>query len=117
MKDTNQKTKEAKKFRLGGMRGYLTTITSDKEAKYLVALDSKATWTAGTRLVKKNGSLISDDTFGIVKDGLFKYSNNYYTPSLHSYNSTTYVKQVLYPQTLFSYYLHNFAKYQYLQLN
>ena len=70
--------KEAKKFRLGGMRGYLTTITSDKEAKYLVALDSKATWTAGTRLVKKNGSLISDDTFGIVKDGLFKYSNNYY---------------------------------------
>lgn len=45
--------KEAKKFRLGGMRGYLTTITSDKEAKYLVALDSKATWTAGTRLVKK----------------------------------------------------------------
>ena len=70
--------KEAKKFRLGGMRGYLTTIASNKEAKYLVALDSKATWTAGTRLVKKNGSLINDDTFGIVKDGLFKYSNNYY---------------------------------------
>lgn len=70
--------KRAGEFRLGGMRGYLTTITSDKEAKYLVALDSNATWTAGTRLLKKDGSLISDDTFGRVTDGLFVYGNDYY---------------------------------------
>ena len=48
-------------FKLAGQQGYLATTTRTDEIDYLLNLNSTATWTAGTRLVRANGSLLNND--------------------------------------------------------
>lgn len=63
----------AKEYKLGGERGYLTTITTNDELSYILTLQTGQTWTAGTRLIMKDGSSINDTPFGRITNGIVKY--------------------------------------------
>ena len=68
----------AKEYKLGGERGYLTTITTNDELSYILTLQTGQTWTAGTRLIMKDGSSINDTPFGRITNGIVKYGQDYY---------------------------------------
>ena len=68
----------AKEYKLGGERGYLTTITTNDELSYILTLQTGQTWTAGTRLIMKDGSSINDTPFGRITNGFVKYGQDYY---------------------------------------
>ena len=70
---------QAMSYKLGGEQGYLATITSKEEIEYLLSLNLKPTWTAGTRLVKIDGSLINNDKIDMVVPGIFTYRNKNHT--------------------------------------
>ena len=75
----------AKEFKLGGQRGYLVTITSKDELKYLISLNAKSIWTSGTCLLMNDGSMIDDQSISVITKGALKYGNiNNRPPS--SYN-------------------------------
>ena len=63
-------------FMLGGERGYLATMTDSSEIKYLLSLYDKATWTAGTRLVKQDGTLLNNSRIERFSPGVVKYINS-----------------------------------------
>lgn len=68
----------AKTYKLAGQRGYLATITSNDELSYVLTLQKGQTWTAGTRLIMKDGSSINDTPFGRITKGIVKYGQDYY---------------------------------------
>ena len=68
----------AKEYKLGGERGYLTTITTNDELSYILTLQTGQTWTAGTRLIMKDGSSLNDTPFGRITNGIVKYGQDYY---------------------------------------
>lgn len=70
---------QAMSYKLGGEQGYLATITSKEEIEYLLSLNLKPTWTAGTRLVKIDESLINNDKIDMVVPGIFTYRNKNHT--------------------------------------
>ncbi|MEQ2383463.1 hypothetical protein WMO21_14095 [Lachnospiraceae bacterium CLA-AA-H58] len=75
----------AKEFKLGGQRGYLVTITSKDELKFLISLNNKSIWTSGTCLLMNDGSMIGDQSISVITKGALKYGNiNNRPPS--SYN-------------------------------
>ena len=63
-------------FKLAGQQGYLSTVTSIEEIEYLLNLSSTATWTAGTRLVKTDGSLLNNKKIERTGSGVLKYRDN-----------------------------------------
>ena len=68
----------AKTYKLAGQRGYLATITSNDELSYILTLQKGQTWTAGTRLIMKDGSSLNDTPFGRITNGIVKYGQDYY---------------------------------------
>ena len=68
----------AKTYKLAGQRGYLATITTNDELSYILTLQTGQTWTAGTRLIMKDGSRINDTPFGRITNGIVKYDQDYY---------------------------------------
>lgn len=68
----------AKEYKLGGERGYLATITTNDELSYILTLQTGQTWTAGTRLIMKDGSRINDTPFTRITNGIVKYGQDYY---------------------------------------
>ena len=72
----------AMSYKLGGQQGYLVTITSKEELNYLLSLNGNPTWTAGTRLVKADGSLLNNDQIDRVVPGIFTYRNTNHTSNL-----------------------------------
>ena len=50
----------ALEYKLGGKQGYLSTVTSLEESRYLKNLNNVPTWTSGTRLVYPNNALITN---------------------------------------------------------
>lgn len=67
---------KAMDFKLAGQQGYLSTVTSIEEIEYLLNLSSTATWTAGTRLVKTDGSLLNNKKIERTGSGVLKYRDN-----------------------------------------
>lgn len=67
-----------KTYKLAGQRGYLATITSNDELSYILTLQKGQTWTAGTRLIMKDGSSLNDTPFGRITNGIVKYGQDYY---------------------------------------
>ena len=67
---------KAMDFKLAGQQGYLSTVTSIEEIEYLLNLSSIATWTAGTRLVKTDGSLLNNKKIERTGSGVLKYRDN-----------------------------------------
>ena len=63
-------------FKLAGQQGYLSAVTSIEEIEYLLNLSSTATWTAGTRLVKTDGSLLNNKKIERTGSGVLKYRDN-----------------------------------------
>lgn len=63
-------------FKLGGEQGYLATTTDHSEIKYLLSLYDKATWTAGTRLVKTDGTRLNNSRIERFVPGVVKYINS-----------------------------------------
>lgn len=72
----------AMSYKLGGQQGYLVTTTSKEEINYLLSLNGSPTWTAGTRLVKADGSLLNNDQIDRVVPGIFTYRNTNHTSNL-----------------------------------
>lgn len=68
----------AKTYKLAGQRGYLATIRSNDELSYILTLQKGQTWTAGTRLIMKDGSSLNDTPFGRITNGIVKYGQDYY---------------------------------------
>jgi len=68
----------AKGYKLAGQRGYLATIKANDELSYILTLQKGQTWTAGTRLIMKDGSSINDTPFGRITNGIVKYGQDYY---------------------------------------
>ena len=68
----------AKGYKLAGQRGYLATIKANDELSYILTLQKGQTWTAGTRLIMKDGSSINDTPFGRITNGIVKYGRDYY---------------------------------------
>lgn len=68
----------AKTYKLAGQRGYLATITSNDELSYILTLQKGQTWTAGTRLIMKDGSSLNDTPLGRITNGIVKYGQDYY---------------------------------------
>lgn len=68
----------AKEYKLAGQRGYLATIKANDELSYILTLQKGQTWTAGTRLIMKDGSSINDTPFGRITNGIVKYGQDYY---------------------------------------
>ena len=68
----------AMEFKLAGQQGYLSTVTGADEMNYLVNLNSTATWTAGTRLIRTNGKLLNNDKIESIARGVLKYRNPNY---------------------------------------
>lgn len=68
----------AKEYKLAGQRGYLSTIKANDELSYILTLQTGQTWTAGTRLIMKDGSSINDTPFGRITNGIVKYGQDYY---------------------------------------
>lgn len=68
----------AKDYKLGGERGYLATIITNDELSYILTLQTGQTWTAGTRLIMKDGSIINDTPFKRITNGIVKYGQDYY---------------------------------------
>lgn len=50
----------ALEYKLGGKQGYLSTVTSLDESRYLKNLNNVPTWTSGTRLVYPDNTLITN---------------------------------------------------------
>ena len=67
---------KAMDFKLAGQQGYLSAVTSIEEIEYLLNLSSTATWTAGTRLVKTDGSLLNNKKIERTGSGVLKYRDN-----------------------------------------
>ena len=67
---------KAMDFKLASQQGYLSTVTSIEEIEYLLNLSSTATWTAGTRLVKTDGSLLNNKKIERTGSGVLKYRDN-----------------------------------------
>ena len=57
--------------------GKVRIITND-ELSYILTLQTGQTWTAGTRLIMKDGSIINDTPFKRITDGIVKYGQDYY---------------------------------------
>lgn len=66
-------------YKIGGMQGYLATITSSEEMGYLINISSEATWTSGTRLVRADGTLLNNDKIQVIKQGVLTYQNKNHT--------------------------------------
>jgi hypothetical protein len=77
-------------FKLAGQQGYLATTTSTDEIDYLLNLNSTATWTAGTRLVRANGSLLNNDKIQPLSSGVLKYRNTTYAGDINQYKTHYY---------------------------
>ena len=50
----------------------------DKGAQNILTLQTGQTWTAGTRLIMKDGSIINDTPFKRITNGIVKYGQDYY---------------------------------------
>ena len=77
-------------FKLAGQQGYLATTTRTDEIDYLLNLNSTATWTAGTRLVRANGSLLNNDKIQPLSSGVLKYRNTTYAGDINQYKTHYY---------------------------
>ena len=80
----------AMEFKLAGQQGYLATIVTKEEGMYLANLSTIATWASGTRLVKKDGSLLNNEKLERIGPGVLKYRNPYLTSNSADTNKTHY---------------------------
>lgn len=67
---------KAAEFKVGGERGYLATITSQEEMKYLINVANRMIWVGGTNLLYQNGAIIDGNANLIVRqNGILKYGS------------------------------------------